>query len=124
MSDASCASSFQPTDHLPLGSQVKKYVDAWSPPAALLLQAGSSKEAALRALAEALYQRRPVLHLQGHAQPYPAQVLLRTARKPSIGALGTAAAAAGLFKSPSNTVIVIKFDPRFGYAGEPRQQLG
>lgn len=92
-------------------------MDAWSPPEASFLQAGTAKEAALRALAEALYQRRPVLHLKGHAQPYPAQVLLRTVRKPSVGALSTAAAAACLFKSPSNTVIVIKFDPQFGYAG-------
>ncbi|WIA41884.1 hypothetical protein OEZ86_009207 [Tetradesmus obliquus] len=96
--------------------EVRKYVDAWSPPEASSLQAGTAKEAALRALAEALYQRRPVLYLKGHAQPYPAQVLLRTVRKPSVGALSTAAAAAGLFKSPSNTVIVIKFDPQFGYA--------
>jgi hypothetical protein len=102
---------------------VRKYVDAWIPPEASFLQVGTAKEAALRALAEALYQRRPVLYLKGHAQPYPAQVLLRTVRKPSVGALSTAAAAAGLFKSPSNTVIVIKFDPQFGYAGESHQQL-
>jgi hypothetical protein len=102
---------------------VRKYVDAWNPPEAPLLQVGTAKEAALRALAEALYQRRPVLYLKGHSKPHPAQVLLRTVRKPSVGALSTAAAAAGLFKSPSNTVIVIKFDPQFGYAGAPRQQL-
>jgi hypothetical protein len=102
---------------------VRKYVDAWSPPEAPFLQVGSSKEAALRALAEALYQRRPELYLKGHAQAYPAQVLLRTVRKPSVGALSTAAAAAGLFKSPSNTVIVIKFDPQFGYAGGPCMQV-
>jgi hypothetical protein len=102
---------------------VRKYVDAWSPPEAPFLQVGSSKDAALRALAEALYQRRPVLYLNGHAKAYPAQVLLRTVRKPSVGALSTAAAAAGLFKSPSNTVIVIKFDPQFGYAGEPCKQI-
>jgi hypothetical protein len=63
-----------------------------------------------------------VLYLKGHSQAYPAQVLLRTVRKPSAGALSTAAAAAGLFKSPSNTVIIIKFDPQFGYAGAPSKQ--
>lgn len=94
--------------------QVRKYVDAWSPPVSPL----DSKDAQLRILAENLYQRRPVLYLQGHTQPYPAQVLLRTVRKPSVGALTKAATAAGLFQSPSNTFIVIKFDPQFGYAGE------
>jgi hypothetical protein len=113
-----------PASHPSCLPQVRKYVDAWSPPEASFLQVGSSKEAALRSLAEALYQRRPVLYLKGHAQAYPAQVLLRTVRKPSVGALSTAAAAAGLFKSPSNTVIVIKFDPQFGYAGESCRQIG
>lgn len=90
-----------------------KYVDAQAPS----LLRNAPKDSSLRSLAEQLYVRRPVLYLKGHAEALPATVLLRSARKPSVGALSTVGAAAGLFKSPNNSFIVIKFDPQFGYAG-------
>lgn len=97
--------------------QVAKYVDAQAP----ALLGDAPKSLALRSLAEQLYIRRPVLYLKNHPEPLPATVLLRTARKPSVGALSTVSAA-GLFKSPDNSFIIIKFDPQFGYAGMVRTQ--
>lgn len=95
--------------------QIAKHVAAWAATASL----SSDKVAALRALAQELYQRRPILYLQGSTSPVSAQVMLRSVRKPSVAALAKApAATASLFKAPSNTFIVIKFDPQFGYAGE------
>jgi hypothetical protein len=45
-------------------------------------------------------------------------VLLRTTRKPSLAALNSAVGPTSLFKAPGNSFVVIKFDPRFGFAGE------
>eukprot|EP00775_Hariotina_reticulata_P004841 gene4841-5088_t len=93
--------------------EIAKHVAAWAATAS----PSSEKVAILRALAQELYQRRPILYLQGSSNPVAAQVMLRSVRKPSVVALAKApAATASLFKAPSNTFIVIKFDPQFGYA--------
>jgi hypothetical protein len=45
-------------------------------------------------------------------------VLLRSTRKPSLASLSRAVGPTSLFKAPDNSLVVIKFDPRFGFAGE------
>lgn len=95
-------------------TQIAKHVESWQPPSS----PSTSKEELLRPLALQLYSRRPLLYLRGHAQPLPASVLLRTARKPALSALSRGPGPSSLFKTPDNTLVVIKFDPRFGFAGE------
>eukprot|EP00879_Flechtneria_rotunda_P006656 GHRR01006995.1.p1 GENE.GHRR01006995.1~~GHRR01006995.1.p1 ORF type:complete len:141 (+),score=29.60 GHRR01006995.1:228-650(+) len=94
--------------------EVAKHVDSWQ---ATPVQPNNDKTALIRPLAEQLYQRRPVLYLKGHKEPFPATVLLRAVRKSSVSALTKTGTAAGLFQSPDNTFIVIKFPPQFNYAG-------
>lgn len=103
--------------------QIAKHVLAWQPPSPgspASSTAGSSttsKATLLRPLAEQLYARRPLLYLRGRPDPLPASVLLRSVVKPPVEALSRVGAAGSLFKAPANTLIVIKFDPQFGYAG-------
>lgn len=97
--------------------QIAKHVDAW----AVTPAAAGDKASALNDLAAQLFVRRPILQLKGHPAPLPASVLLRSVRKPSLGALAKAPSAAGLFRAPSNSFVVIKFHPSFGYAGAASQ---
>jgi hypothetical protein len=95
--------------------QIAEHVAAWTASAS----PSGDKISTLRGLAQELYQRRPLLYVQGSTSPISAQVVLRSVRKPSVSALAKApAATASLFKTPTNTTIVIKFHPQFGYAGQ------
>lgn len=106
----------QPTTCLPpcLRPQIAKHVQAWQPPT----NPASSKSALLRPLALQLYSRRPLLFLRGQPEPLPASVLLRATRKPSLASVSRGiGSSASLFRAPDNSLVVIKFDPRFGFAG-------
>jgi len=92
--------------------EIAKHVQAWQP----MPEPSSTKASLLRPLALQLYSRRPLLYLRGQPDPLPASVLLRSARKPTMSALTRTVGPASLFKAPDNTLIVIKFDPRFGFA--------
>jgi hypothetical protein len=96
--------------------QIAKHVQAWQPPTDT--PAHNSKSVLLRPLALQLFSRRPLLFLRGQPEPLPASVLLRTTRKPSLATISRGVGtSASLFRAPDNSLVVIKFDPRFGFAG-------
>lgn len=100
--------------------QIAKHVQAWQPPT----DPTSSKSILLRPLALQLYSRRPLLYLRGHPEPLPASVLLRSSRKPSLASISRGVGQSSLFKAPDNSIVVIKFDPRFGFAGKQQAEGG